>query len=92
MGVIADATIDDPLPVPLPNPDSFVSAGKFGATVVKAARFAGLDEESIGVFQAAANLSERHGCGYGPQDGDVGQLTAALGVWLAALRERAQAA
>lgn len=89
---MTDAVIDDPLPVPLPNPDTFAKAGKFGETVDKAARFAGLDDEAVAVFCAAANLSERHGCGYGPQDGDVGKLTAALGTWLAALRRRAQAA
>lgn len=89
MGVTA---IADPYEVPLANSPAFATAGRFGVTVDKAARFAGLDDDVRGILAAAAAISERHGCGYGPQDGDVGALTKALGGWLAALRGRAQAA
>lgn len=84
--------IDDPYEVPLANAPAFATAGRFGVTVDKAARFAGLDADVRAVFAAAAAISERHGCGYSAQDGDVGALTKAIGAWLAALRERAQAA
>lgn len=82
----------DPFEVPLMSRTSDATAGEFAARVEKAARWAGLDDETRAVFAAAAALAERHGRGYGPQDGDVGRLTASIGGWLAALRERAQAA
>lgn len=68
------------------------AAGTFGKTIDKAAVFAGLDDDMRAVLAAAAALSERHGCGYGSQDGDVGRLTASLGTWLAGLRAKARAA
>lgn len=86
------SAILDPFEVPLLTRASDATAGEFAAKVAKAARFAGLDDATHGVFAAAAALAERHGRGYGPQDGDVGVLTAALGAWLADLRAKARTA
>lgn len=84
--------IDDPFEVPLLNRTSDATAGEFARRVDKAARYAELDDATRAVFAAAAALAERHGRGYGPQDGDVGRLTASLGGWLADLRAKARAA
>lgn len=89
---IAISTPDDPYGDTLDLNMALATAGEFAAKVAKAARFAGLDDATHAVFAAAAALAERHGRGYGPQDGDVGALTAALGVWLADLRAKARAA
>lgn len=88
----APTMILDPFEVPLLTRTSDATAGEFARRVDKAATYAGLDDDTRAVFAAAAALAERHGRGYGPQDGDVGRLTASLGTWLAALRERARTA
>lgn len=76
----------------LPVERTYTSAGTFADAIAKAGAYAGQDKETRAVFAAAAMLCERHGRGYTPQDGDTGRLTAALGGWLAAMRERARAA
>lgn len=75
---------DDPLAV-----DARVqTAGSFGATVAKAAEFAGLDGETTAVLRMAAAVVERHSSGFMPQDIAVGQLSAALTAFVAAMRDR----
>lgn len=71
---------------------SIATAGAFCRSVGKAAEFAELPPEAVNALRLAAALAERHAHGYGPADGDAGALYAALGEFVAAMRERARAA
>lgn len=74
-----------------PPTSPLAQSGKFGSTVIKAAEFAGLPAEVVGLLGFAAAVTERHAAGYGPQDGEIGMLRRELGTFVAAQREIALA-
>ncbi len=68
-----------------------VRAGRLSQSVEKAAEFAGLPADVVGLLTFAATVAERHAAGFMPQDGDIGMLGRELGAFVSRQREVALA-